>query len=214
MAIQSPCILQWSVGGQANNDTTHFIREKYRETYNAHLVECMPWLLNLFDAQGELRAACGIRRATAGPLYLEQYLDRPAEELLSQHFHSDISRSSLVEVGNFAAIDGPSAQVMFAAVCLLLNRYHFSHVVFTGTHKIRHIFSRLRLTPVMLTDAQPERLSDNPEQWGTYYQYQPQVMAGELAEGLTALRQNSLFFSLFKTLPVSPWSHPGSSACL
>ncbi|MFK8260488.1 thermostable hemolysin [Erwinia sp. AnSW2-5] len=214
MIIQSPYSLKWCTGSEENNATAHFIREKYRETYHAHLAECMPWLLSLQDAQGKQNAACGIRLASAGPLYLEQYLDRPADVLISMHFSGEIPRHTIVEVGNFAASDGASARVMYAAVCLLLNRYHFTHIVFTGTHKIRNIFSRLRLNPVLLTDARPERLADNPQQWGSYYQYQPQVMAGELARGMAALSQNSLLFNLFKVLPACPWSTPGSSVCL
>lgn len=214
MIIQSPYSLKWSIGGKEINDTTHFIREKYHETYHAHLVECMPWLLSLHDAQGELNAACGIRLAADGDLYLEQYLDFPAEKLISTHFTGDVARRGIVEVGNFAASDGAAARVMYAAVCLLLNHYHFTHIVFTGTHKIRNIFSRLRLSPLLLTEASPERLHDDREVWGSYYQYQPQVMAGELKGGLAALRQNSLLLSLFKTLPSSPWTTPGNSVCL
>ena len=214
MNIHSPYSLTWCDGGQANNDTTHFVREKYRETYNAQLTECMPWLLSQRDGQGELKAACGIRLAASGPLYLEQYLDNPVEVLMSQHFPDAVARSAIVEVGNFAADDGASARVMYAAICLLLNHYHFTHIVFTGTHKIRNIFSRLRLNPVLLTDAHPERLRDGNNRWGSYYQYQPQVMVGELAGGQSTLSQNSLLFSLFDVLPDSPWAHPGSSACL
>ncbi|WP_338506756.1 thermostable hemolysin [Erwinia aphidicola] len=214
MKIHSPYSLKWCNGGQEINDTSIFIREKYRETYNAQLTECMPWLLSLHDAQGELNAACGIRLAGAGPLYLEQYLDAPVEVLMSDHFPQEIAHNTLVEVGNFAASDGASARVMYAAVCLLLNRYHFTHIVFTGTHKIRNIFSRLRLSPVLLSDAHPERLRGSRDRWGSYYQYQPQVMVGELAGGQSTLSQSSLLFSLFATLPDAPWSCPGSTACL
>lgn len=108
-------------------------------------------------------------------------------------------------MGNFAASDGASARVMYAALCLLLNQYHYSWIVFTGTRKIRNIFHRLNLQPILLTPANAERLGDAAQEWGKYYLHDPQVMAGELIGGKTTLSQTSMLLSLFTALPDAPW---------
>lgn len=101
----------------------------------------MPWLLGMFDANGELKAACGVQPASMGKIYLEHYLDVPVEVVLSARLSHPVSRDSIVEIGNFAASDGASARIMYAALCLLLNQYCYSWIVFTGTKKYAIPFS-------------------------------------------------------------------------
>lgn len=206
MRITSPCLLAWNNGGVEINSTTLFIRDHYKQSFGANLKICMPWLLSLHDAQGQLRAACGIMPAVSGPLFLEKYLDQPVEVLMQSYFPAGVSRNSLVEIGNFAASDGAAARVMYAAVCWLLAHYHYTYIVFTGTKKIRNIFTRLNLNPVLLAEADGKRLGADAELWGSYYQYHPQIMAGELSGGMAELRNNTLLFSLFNQLPAEPWT--------
>lgn len=205
MRIMSPYTLKWLHGGYEQNDISTSIRESYHQIYNASLSRCMPWLLGMYDARGELRAACGVQTASQGVFYLEQYLDAPVETMLSARINLPVSREKIVEIGNFTAHDGASARVMYAAICLLLNQYHYSWIVFTGTRKIRNIFHRLHLQPMLLTPASAARLGDTAQEWGEYYQHDPQVMAGELTNGKTTLRQTSMLLNLFTTLPDAPW---------
>jgi hypothetical protein len=95
----------------------------------------MPWLIGLYDANGELKAASGVHIASQGSLYLEKYLDSPIEVTLSSRLSQSVSRAAIVEIGNFAARDGASARIMFAALCQVLTEYQFSWIVFTGTKK-------------------------------------------------------------------------------
>ncbi|MFH0722259.1 thermostable hemolysin, partial [Citrobacter braakii] len=41
-------------------------RENYHQVYHASLSRCMPWLLGMYDANGELKAACGVQVASHG----------------------------------------------------------------------------------------------------------------------------------------------------
>jgi hypothetical protein len=66
----------------------------------------MPWLIGLYDANGELKAASGVHIASQGSLYLEKYLDSPIEVTLSSRLSQSVSRAAIVEIGNFAARDG------------------------------------------------------------------------------------------------------------
>lgn len=206
MRIMSPYILKWLHGGCEQNDISTLIRENYRQVYRASLSRCMPWLLGMYDACGVLKAACGVQMAAHGALYLEQYLDAPVEMTLSSRLAQPVSRDTIVEIGNFAACDGASARIMYAALCQLLHQYHFSWIVFTGTKKIRNTFYRLNLHPILLMPADPSRLGNAALEWGEYYQHDPLLMAGELAGGHTALSQESLLLTLFSVLPEAPWT--------
>ena len=206
MRIISPYTLKWLHGGSEHNDISALIRENYHQVYHASLSRCMPWLLGMYDANGELKAACGVQVASHGTLYLEQYLDTPIETTLSSRLELPVPREAIVEIGNFGARDGASARIMYAALCLLLNQYHYGWIVFTGTKKIRNTFYRLNLHPIQLMSADPGRLGDAALEWGEYYQHDPQIMAGELTGGYTALSQNTMLLALFTPLPDAPWA--------
>lgn len=206
MRIISPYTLRWFPGNDEQNDISDFIRVNYSRFYHATLTRCMPWLLGLFDANGELKAACGVQPASMGGIYLEHYLDVPVEAVLSARLSQPIPRDSIVEIGNFSAIDGANARIMYAALCLALNHYGFSWIVFTGTKKIRNTFFRLNLEPITLMPADPAKLGAAAHVWGEYYQHEPQVMAGELKGGQSTLSQSSLLPGLFFGLPSAPWN--------
>lgn len=213
MRITPVCSLKWAEGASRVNIATSFIREHYYQNFGARLSVLLPHILMLCDGENNLLAACGMMPAAQGPLFLEQYLDQPAEICLQHHGFRTYSRDAIIEAGNFAAVDGAAARVMYAAVCLLLNRYHFRYIMFTGTRKIRNIFARLHLQPVSLAAADPARLSHNPEEWGSYYQHTPQVMAGDLLGGQQALAESSLLLNLFQELPAAPWKTHQEAAC-
>jgi tetratricopeptide (TPR) repeat protein len=61
-----------------------FIAARFQRAYGARLTHFLPHLLGLRDGAGEWQAAVGYADAAAGPLFLEQYLDAPVEELLEQ----------------------------------------------------------------------------------------------------------------------------------
>lgn len=206
MHISSPYTLRWFPGEAEENAVSAFIRQRYARHYRASLTRCMPWLLGLYDARGELKAACGVQPAAAGALYLERYLDVPVEALLSSRLPQAASREAIIEIGNFTADDGASARIMYAALCLLLNQCRFAWIVFTGTTKIRNTFFRLNLRPIALMPADPARLGDEALTWGDYYQHDPRIMAGELPGGHATLSQTSLLLNIFAELPPPPWA--------
>ncbi|MBS0883644.1 thermostable hemolysin [Pantoea sp. JGM49] len=205
MLIHFPCKLIWRLGGNESSTAGNFIREHYFRRYGAELSSLLPDILTLEDGRGCLIAACGMAPASAGMMYLERYLDRPAEGMLSDIFKGQIFRSSIVEIGNFAATDGLAVRVFYAAICRLLNHYGYSHIVFTGTRKIRNTFCRMNLHPVVLADAEGERLGSEKAQWGSYYLNAPKIMAGELAGGQLALANNDILNGWIEVLPDSPW---------
>jgi hypothetical protein len=173
---------------QANNPRRAgieaFIGERFAAQHNARVRHFMPCLLALEDSSGQLRGALGLRCAASGPLFLERYLNRPAEQVIAEASGGAApSRAQLVEVGNLAASSPGAARLLIVALTDLLVALGYHWVCFTGTLALLNSFQRLGLQPLPLGPATAESLGDEGADWGSYYDNQPQVMAGDIYSG-------------------------------
>jgi hypothetical protein len=93
-----------------------------------------------------------------------------------------------VEIGNFAA---DNALVMLELWGAVANDLAGSSeiAVATLTAPLRRIFDRVGLPFVSLAAARPERIGEGAALWGSYYQQDPQVCAGPIADGQAAIAQ-------------------------
>jgi hypothetical protein len=164
-----------------------FIAREYRKHFDADVKEFMPTLVGLHDGAGRLKAAVGYRAAAEESLFLELYTKRPIEDVLRQQTGLEVSRSEIVEVGSLACIGGRAAMEIVTALVPALIEDGFSWVVFTGADTVRNVFRRLHLKPVSLCIANKSMLGEKQHQWGTYYDHNPVVMVGRLADGVSAL---------------------------
>lgn len=164
-----------------------FIAQRYSEAYGAKLGAFLPQLLALETEEGRLRAALGFRVASAGRLFVEDYLDAPAEQCVAQALGREVKRETLVEVGNLAADPGLGRAVVLCMTRFLAEQ-GFRHVLFAATGTLRASFGRLGLSPVALAPARAERLRDQRSDWGSYYRTQPVVLCGDLGDGLKLLK--------------------------
>jgi len=167
-----------------------FIGERFAVQHQARIRHFMPCLLSLEDSTGQLLGAVGLRSAGNGPLFLERYLQQPAEQVIATKkvAHAP-QRMQLVEVGNLAASSPGAARLLIVALTDLLVALGYRWVTFTGTLALLNSFQRLGLTPVALGPANPDCLGDEQTDWGTYYDNQPQVMAGDIYAGHQRLLQ-------------------------
>jgi hypothetical protein len=157
-----------------------FIAERFREVHGASVQHFCAHLLGMHDALGRWRAAAGYTPAASGRLFLEQYLDQPAEELLGAAAGTRVARASVAEVGNLAAAPG-MGRLLIPAVGRHLHRLGYRWVVFTATRELRNALRRLQLEPLRLAPALPARLADAGAAWGSYYLHDPAVMGGRIA---------------------------------
>ncbi len=84
------------------NEAIKLVDERYQQAFDAHLTAYMPAYLALLDKQ-VMKSVCGYRIAEQEPLFLEQYLDEPADRLLAQRFACPIPRGKLIEFGHLAS---------------------------------------------------------------------------------------------------------------
>lgn len=157
-----------------------FIADVYRRRYGAELDAFLPLLLAFRDTAGTLVAAVGMRRASAGRLFVESYLDQPAERVIAAQARAAVRRDALVEIGNFAALTPGAARELIATLIPLLQGAELRWVVWVATRQLRNAFERLALATHSLGPALPDRLGAAAVRWGSYYEARPEVLFGDL----------------------------------
>ena len=163
-----------------------FIRSTFLRIYRAELATFYPNLA-AFSADGQVRGVIGYRDGIVKPLFSEQYLDAPVEEVMAAYLQHGIARQQIVEVGNLALSSPGDARWAIAAMTVLLRSGGYRWVLFTATKPLFNTFQRLGLRPIPIATPDPKRLPDSGRQWGSYYQAAPRVYAGDIEAGYVKL---------------------------
>lgn len=126
-------------------------------------------------------AAAGVRFAEDQSLFLERYLDVPADQAVAEAFGRPVARDSIVEIGSLAS-DSPAAslQLFSALASWLASVRGCRFAVATARPELQKLLTRAGFGLVPLADADPARLGDGAQDWGSYYDRAPQVVAGEI----------------------------------
>ncbi len=177
-----------------------FINHCFYNEHGAHISQFAPELLALTDKQQTLVAALGYKSAGAGPLFLEQYLRMPIEQLLGQKNIANTQRSCILEVGNLASVSSGSTRRLILSLITYFYAQGFRWLVITMTPKVFNSFEKLGidldLTP--LAKAKPECLTGQQKNWGSYYREKPVVYAGNIASALEKLNSHPLLSALIQ----------------
>lgn len=183
-ATDQSCRLELVAPGSADRASLEaFIAAEFARVYGARLQHFCEMLAGCRDANGKWVAALGYTLAADGGLFLEQYLDEPVETAIGARTGKAVARADVVEVGNLAGTDVGAARALIVAMTRHLHREGLAWVAFTATRALLNSFSRLRLVPTALADADPARLGDAGRDWGSYYAARPQVMFGNIGFG-------------------------------
>lgn len=177
-------------GSPRRPEAEAFIREIFARRYDASVGGFAPNLV-LFEEAERVVAATGWRAAGDAPLFLERYLDTPIEDAVSQLTAQPVARERIVEVGNLAAEKAGSSVHVILTLARHFDRLGFEWVVFTATHELVAIFTRLGLPLLALASADPARLGADAAQWGSYYDMRPVVVAGRIRLGIERVRQRA-----------------------
>lgn len=155
-----------------------FINNIFKQVHGANITRFMPYLMSLRDPHNKLMAACGLRSAASEAPFLEIYLDQPIETLLSEHAGIPVERNEIVEVGNFSVAELGMARYLITAINDQLYETSKQWAVFTAVPVLRNAFIKLGMHPEILGDADINRLPpEQRQEWGSYYEQKPQVMA-------------------------------------
>lgn len=155
-----------------------FIRGIFFQACGAKVRFFLPTLMSLRDADGKLIAACGLRNAGAERLYMENYLDKPIEQALSERVGMPIERSDIVEIGNYSVAELGMSRLLANAIFDQLHATSKQWAVFTAIQLVRNALIKQNIFPRVLCDADINKLPPEEQfEWGSYYEQHPQVMA-------------------------------------
>ncbi len=161
------------------------ITARYHDVFGASLTPCFSSYLSA-DRPGSMGAALGYRRAGEQPLFLEAYLDRPVERLVSEALGRNVERNAIVEIGNFAAGNAMAMIELWGAAANDLGSAS-EVAVATLTAPLRRMFARIGIPLHVLAPASLARIGADTGVWGRYYDNDPQVCAGLIAQGQAAI---------------------------
>lgn len=168
-----------------NDDAIRLIRCRYGAVFGATPLVDYPHLM-VANHDGEAAAACGYRRASAGPLFLESYLDAPAETMVSAALGRTIERHNIIEIGNLASHNASAMVGLWAQAANDLSA-EAEIAVAVLTAPLRRMFARIGLHLHEISAADPARLGSAAHCWGRYYDQDPRICVGMIAEGQAKL---------------------------
>lgn len=161
-------------------DVENFIARRFLEAHGARVNRFMPHLLAVFDDRGRVLAAAGIRNAGLEPLFLEYYLEMPVEQAIAERTGNLQVRHGIVEIGNLASRSRRASRTLFLILARHLYRERFDWAVFTGCSSLHRMFAALGIPTVGLGRALQAKLPRDQQTWGSYYEDDPQVVAGRV----------------------------------
>lgn len=162
----------------ARAEVEGFIRAVFKRAHDADITNFMPQLVALRDNNGVLMAAFGWKKASEGPLFLEQYLDEPIDSLISKTLHRKISREQITKIGNLAVANPRNAGILIAHVIQHSLDIGIEWCVATAHHSLQNGLIKGGRDVYPLFNADKARLSEEEQaKWGTYYKHMPQVVA-------------------------------------
>lgn len=173
-------------------EAEHYVAERYQAAYHAELQHFLPFLLTM-RCLGSLSGVAGMGPASAAPLFLERYLQGPVEQLLATHSGSGVARADVVEIGNLAADQRGASHLLFVMFSAVLHRAGYRWLTFTATRALRNNLQKLGFPLLTLGAASLEQIpADERDQWGTYYDTDPQVVAGSLDVAMQIIQERPL----------------------
>ncbi len=177
-------------------EVEEFIQHGFAKSYGAKIQVSMPWVLAIRN--GSFKAALGIRPATE-PLFLEQYLDAPIEDYFKT-CETPTSRAKIAEIGHLYSNSNKFTIPLFltTAVSLFYNQY--DTMVFSATEQVLALIDKTGIPYQQLGQADPAKLTPCADQWGTYYDSHPTVVAVSLHKVMQVISHNSRYNSMFDKL--------------
>lgn len=190
-------------GSVLRSEVERFIIHRFRSEYGATVEYFLGRHILSYD-EGVLKSVVGYHIADDNPLYLEQYLSASVEHVIANRRggNEDINRSSIVEVGNLASTSPGSFRRLILSLCRYFYQDGLSWVVFTSTPQLLNTFKKLGLELVLLGDAHEGDLQTGVENWGSYYEHKPTVVAGNIGYGLQQLSANPVLRKMLDKAPV------------
>ena len=168
--------------------TENFIHEIFRQFYGANIHHFLPFLLRLTNSHSQIIAALGFRPANNNDLFLENYLQKPIEQILAGIYKQPVDRKDIVEIGNLAIGERGAARVLIVALTGFLFAARYKWCVFTIARPLINTFRKMGIELETLSPANNDFMNQvEKNNWGSYYQQNPFVMACRVEQAYKVL---------------------------
>lgn len=147
----------------------------YADQYDATLRSFPNLLVALVDDDGDIACAAGLRFQNEG-FFSEAYLDKPIERTLDPLWASAVTREQIGEITSLAGSKPGGCLLLVQHIIDLFRSQGVTWAFFTATERLRAILRRSGVPHLDVAEARIDNV-DNPEQWGTYYDSHPRVVA-------------------------------------
>ena len=166
------------------HDAFGLIEVHYRHAFGAGILPTY----RHYRAVGAPSAALGYTRAgdRVEPLFLERYLDAPAEVVAAARLGRPVVRAGIVEIGHFATRTPMAMIELWEDVARTLAP-NAEIAMATLTAPLRQAMGRAGVRFEVLAPATADRAGETGQHWGRYYEFDPMVCMGDIAEGLAAI---------------------------
>jgi len=190
---------EFNLHGQSSENRDElqaYIGRCFSRAYQAQITEFAPLLIELRCGES-ISGVAGIRPAGDYPLFMEHYLDQPVEEVVSDFTGQAIERSQIVELGNLAALRPGACQLINIVLAAMLQRAGFRYAVLVSTTKLAGILHKQQFSVRRIGAADPARLGEAAENWGSYYASDPSIILIDLQATLATLKEQPLPSAVF-----------------
>ena len=164
-----------------------FISSTYKNVFNARLKNYLPNLVAATSASNQIRAAFGYCDAAQGSLFLESYIDKPIESLLSERLGYSIERHKIVEVGNLSITKNTNSVKTMRDIASYLQGLEYEWIVCTATRYLRVLFIKSGSRPMTIAQASRSKVSNDGTDWGNYYVTTPEILVGNIDQSLSLI---------------------------
>ncbi|WP_434339996.1 thermostable hemolysin [Motilimonas cestriensis] len=180
-----------------------FIQYRFYQAYGAKVADFLPHLLALVDRETNIKASLGFAPASQRPLFLEQYLSQPVELCIADALGvMPPKREQIVEMGNLASDSYGATRRLILNLAGYFLQQGYRWLTITATSQVRNSFSQLGLNPYshLLADAKISALTKPTSDWGSYYEFEPQVLVIDIVAGVASLMANPLLNKLLQQI--------------
>ena len=192
--IKSPQFLDPVMRPVASDDVLRpkleaFISSSYKQVFNAKLKNYLPNLVAATSVNDEIQAAFGYCDAGRKSLFLESYLDKPIETLLSQRLGCPIKRQKIVEVGNLSITRNTNSVKIMRDIASHLQSFGYEWIVCTATRYLRMLFIKSGSRPIAIAQASQSKVNQDGTDWGNYYATPTEILVGNINQSLSLIEQ-------------------------
>jgi hypothetical protein len=175
-----------------------FVADRFRHHYQAEITHFLPYLISTKTNEA-LTAAMGFQPASSvNQLFLEQYLATSIESEISRLTNQTVDRNKIAEVGNLTSVHRGTSQLLFVLTIAILHEAGFEWSVFTAPKQVQHLLGRLNLITITVCEANPDKLIDGKQSWGSYYEDKPNVLIGNLTDAIALLKEHEVIGFILK----------------